>query len=332
MARSSQPNSQESADKIKKLNAIHFIWDQQETAFLSHFRLLSNWLKVHNNKYPSKMGGPEERFLYTWVRTMRFYRKKGLLSIEKIEMLDSIGFIWEPEILEQEVFSKRVYELIEWLKIHDKYPSRYSKNNFEKILGDWVNHLRATYKKGKLPKDKVEKLESIGFIWEVPNDSFSVRFNELSTWLETHNGEYPSTRIFQDNAEKSLADWIHTIRKERKKGTLSQDKIDKLDSLEFIWRPNANRFQNNFNNLVTWLKTHNHIYPTGKSTLKTDPLEKSILNWMSYIRQQYKIGKMSQDQIEKLNRIRFDWDPAWTKLSTQDDSYLDSFDEYYHFV
>jgi len=36
-------------------------------------------------------------------------------------------------------------------------------------LAHWVNNQRSTYRVGKLPEDKIQLLESIGFSWEVRN-------------------------------------------------------------------------------------------------------------------------------------------------------------------
>jgi hypothetical protein len=52
------------------------------------------------------------------------------------------------------------------------------KNNFkrepmtseffqEEYLGHWIERQRSAYKKGKLSKQKIDKLNSLGFVWSM---------------------------------------------------------------------------------------------------------------------------------------------------------------------
>ncbi|NIN00080.1 MAG: hypothetical protein GTO24_19010, partial [candidate division Zixibacteria bacterium] len=70
--------------------------------------------KAHGHyKVPS--GWPENPKLRKWIQHQRSFRKKGLLSKDRIRRLDEIGFIWDPaEIYWEEMFSA----LVEYKKAH----------------------------------------------------------------------------------------------------------------------------------------------------------------------------------------------------------------------
>ena len=89
--------------------------------------------------------------------------KKKKLDNDKISKLESIGFVWKMNLLEnQQKWMDWLEELKKYKKIngHCNVPEKYSGG-----LGYWVRRQRVTYKKGGLIYDKISRLESIGFAW-----------------------------------------------------------------------------------------------------------------------------------------------------------------------
>jgi hypothetical protein len=99
--------------------------------------------------------------LANWVFDQRKNYKKNNLSIEKIEKLNAIGFIWD---LYKEKWGSMYILLVDFKKEngHCNVPLRYIKN---RQLGAWVISQRKHYKKTKLTEEQIQKLNNIGFVW-----------------------------------------------------------------------------------------------------------------------------------------------------------------------
>jgi len=136
------------------------------------------------------------------------------LSLKRIERLEEIGFQWQ-SVVHDEVFEKRCFELESFKEEfgHCNIPGNYTGNL---SLGRWCKHIRHAYKcilkgmksKYKLSKERIEKLEEIGF-----------QFGKTD---KTHNS-LPTTETDYDNTAKSAS----------KMKNLSKDWIDLPEDLGF---------------------------------------------------------------------------------------------------
>jgi hypothetical protein len=82
--------------------------------------------------------------MYSWISLQRKNFAKGTLSKEQIVSLEKIqGWIWGRE---------------------DKWNRRFErlkKGESNSFIRDWISTQRELYKKGRLPKDKLDKLISV---------------------------------------------------------------------------------------------------------------------------------------------------------------------------
>ena len=98
-------------------------------------------------------------------------------------------------------------------------------------LGHWVNNQRTNYSKGKLSKDRVRRLEAIGFSWD-PKDSFwEEMFLALVEFKKARN-HYNVPQGWRENPQLAL--WVQNQR--ARKGILSEDRIRRLDEIGFQWK------------------------------------------------------------------------------------------------
>ena len=126
--------------------------------------------------------------LGTWLSNQRRSYKQGTLSKGKINLLESIGMVWEPhEALWQETFNmaKKYYEQHNHLLIPDKQRFVFEDDELREVkkhlengelnpewenavnLGTWISNQRHSNKKGTLSKERVDFLESIGMVWDL---------------------------------------------------------------------------------------------------------------------------------------------------------------------
>ena len=90
------------SDRIVKLDKINMIWDINEYKWFAMFKLAQNYAKCYGNlntktHFRTFDGVNEDENGYeldSWVRRQKVLYNKGLLSKDKILLLESLGIIW----------------------------------------------------------------------------------------------------------------------------------------------------------------------------------------------------------------------------------------------
>jgi superfamily II DNA or RNA helicase len=221
-------------DKIKKLELIKgWYWDR-DNLFDEMYEQLDTWVNK-NGKIPSSGSiDKTEKQFGKWVSGRRQDKKKGSLNVDKIKKLELIkGWFWSND----DLFAQMCEQFSTWVNKNGKLPSSESKDKIEKQLGKWVDHKRYDNKKGKLDDDKIKRLVMIkGWYWE-KEDTFDKMYEKYKDWF-TLNDKMPSSES-KDKIEKQLGQWASTRRKEKKKGTLNDAKINKLEQIQgWYWIKN----------------------------------------------------------------------------------------------
>ncbi|EJK44815.1 hypothetical protein THAOC_36615 [Thalassiosira oceanica] len=89
-----------------------------------------------------------------WVNDQRKLQKKGKLPEERFKKLEELGFDWSPL---GTTWEESFDELMEYQRAHGDC----NVPRGHETLGSWVHNQRTLKKKGKLPKERVEKLKSL---------------------------------------------------------------------------------------------------------------------------------------------------------------------------
>jgi superfamily II DNA or RNA helicase len=182
-------------------------------------------------------------------------------------------------------------------------PQSYRTNdNF--MLGFWQQKQREYYKKRNLSPDRIERLEKIGFIWNIiKEDPFEKGFQQTLIYKEmTGNPNAPAGYITSKGYP--LAYW-QRVQIKRNKRQLFPDQIKRLDDIGFIWNIiKEDPFEKGFQETLLYKeKTGNPNIPEGYKTLKGRPLG----YWQANQRSNYKRGLLSPDHIKRLDDIGFIW-------------------------
>jgi superfamily II DNA or RNA helicase len=154
--RSSLPREQ-----IEELNLAGFCWDsRREKLWDAKFAALKKfWQRVGHYRPPPKHI-EEGLKLGLWVSSLR--QRKNSLRHEQIEQLNQIGFPWD---LHGEAWEANFAALKKfWQRNgHCRVPQKLKEDGIK--LGTWVSAQRK--KRNTLSPDKVERLNQLGFVWEV---------------------------------------------------------------------------------------------------------------------------------------------------------------------
>ena len=196
-------------------------WDQR-------FKELKAFKKTHGHcKVPYEY--PPNLALARWVSNIRHAKKHGKLAEERVRRLDALVFSWEREV----PWEQRIHDLKAFKKKHGhcNVPHKYQPNP---ALGRWVDRVRKARKQCKLTEERVRRLDAIGFCWvrRPPKVPWKQRINDLKAFKK----EYGHCNVpYRYPPNPALGEWVANVRRRKKRGTLTEDKILSLNALGFVW-------------------------------------------------------------------------------------------------
>ena len=116
-----------------------------------------------------------------------------------------------------------------------KYKSEHGDCNVPRSqgkLGVWVNSQRSAFK-DSLAQDRIDRLNSIGFMWSSalkrPLVPWETRFSDLVQYKAKHG----DCRVPRSQGPFGI--WVNYQRALYKNNKLSQDRVDRLNSIGFPW-------------------------------------------------------------------------------------------------
>lgn len=233
--------------------------------------------RVTEKDWPSATEGK----LGLWCHTQRMSRKRGALLDERIRKLEAIDFEWEQQ-------DSR------WMRMFEEVKAFYAEKEYwpkrgEGALSVWCNTQRQARRNGKLTKERIRKLDGLGFQWKQDLDGdWMDNYNELKTFQAKH-------KRFPKASEGSLGAWCCTQRKSRKQEQLSEERIRKLDAIGFIWSSDE-VWEANYEQLLSFHSKHLR-WPTSR--------EGKLGSWCFVQRKTHKKGELSEERVRKLEAIGF---------------------------
>lgn len=280
-----------SLERIEKLNAINFSWDVKEDCWNECFQQLEKFKKLHGHcEVPCDT--PENLSLRKWSISQRVLCKKNKLSIGRIEKLNNLEFIWD---VREAIWNERYQQLKQFKNQygHCDLPNKAG------ILGSWVQTQRNCYRQGKLEMGRVEKLNLLGINWVVIDDKWHKKYEELKIFID----EFGHQNIPTDLPKyKLLRIWITHQKARNNKGKLSFDRIEKLNSLGFIWNPKEEAWPNKYSELQKFKKEHGHC------NVPLTPRTRSLHMWIVAQRMLYRKGELEKVRFSKLDELGVIWD------------------------
>ena len=234
--------------------------------------------------------------LRRWVSKQRYFYKRGELSQDRIERLESIGFTWNSF---EEDWKSRFEDLIDYSNEHGNCNVPHSHGS----LGSWVQTQRSIYKKGKLLQDRIDLLESIGFVWNPTDEAWLHKFDELERYQQD-NGD---CNVSQNH--DTLGKWVKEQRQRKKKGRLIQERVDLLESIGFQWALSTQPSKKSWKFDEQWRTRYTELvrYLTEHGDCHVPNRQGSLGYWVSTQRRIYAEGTMPKYRIEYLESIGFAW-------------------------
>jgi hypothetical protein len=270
-----------------------------------------------------------------WRDTQREFRRKGTLSAERIARLDQIGFEWEApgragrsrEEWNEELWKAKLRELVAFQERfgHCHVPVLWEENQ---KLGSWVAWQRQRYREGRLEADRVTRLEALGFQWKLPTRFFEPPFPRqrapsegyTKLWEQRYaemvafQKEFGHTNV-REKQNKELWHWRDVQRQFRRKGTLSAERIARLDEIGFEWEApqmtgmrreeaQARAWEEKLERLRAFWERFGHT-----QVPKSWEEDRELAEWVAGQRKLRRLGKLRPERETRLAALGFDWQP-----------------------
>ncbi len=296
-----------SAEQLRQMDQVGFAWNVHDGDWDAMFAKLVEHLRpMHNGKSRNVVMSTELR---RWTLTQRQFKKREELEPEREQKLTSIGFEWQPHSQQWE----EMYAALQ--KFHAangncRVPVNWPENP---KLARWVATQRARKANAKISEERIVRLNSLGFAWQVRsiiNQSSPVDWDKMYDQLKEFYAQQGHSRVPQHYPKnQKLAWWVTSQRRNRRKNKLDANQIARLDSLAFDWSPLSGRRPSNNMNWEEMLaeleaykiKHENCRVPTQWSE------NRRLANWVAKQRREYKQGVLKLERIAALDKTGFDW-------------------------
>ena len=284
-----------SEERIEKLSGIGFTWNPSEISWDNSFARLVGFRNEHGNCNVPQFW-KDDRELARWVAVQRTAKRKGLISEERTEALQSIGFSWNTGGASWET---SFAELKEFKRIHGHCNVPNARPESRR-LAKWVRDQRRKILSGDLAEDRIKRLKDLCFVSPPESDAWEEMFAALVRYRRMH-GDCAVPLTWSENPR--LARWVWSQRRLKNDDKLSERRIKRLEHLDFIWSAEAAEWERMFIALVEYRRKTGHC--NVPAWWHRNP---ALATWVSKQRIAHTAGEVSEDRIRRLREVGFQWE------------------------
>jgi hypothetical protein len=301
-------------------------------------------LKAYREEYgkchvprPYNDGGSPH--LGMWVNRQRALYHKGLLSPDRIDQLESIGFMWKLSLKDDEKWERVFQRLLVYKDQHGdcNVPSAHTDGE-SPHLGIWVSQQRGKYmlftktcgKVGYISQKRIDKLDSIGFVWEVVRQdeydaAWMAQFEDYKAFQQKYNTT--KAKILAKGSDDPITKsgrWLinqivgYNRFMANKTSAITEEKIKLLNSTGFTWSLKSENHYEKWVHMYFKLYIYYHYQHNSTSVSEADGHNSMFVKWTRQQKEDYKNGTLTKLQIDLLNELDFDWNldppPTWDDM------------------
>ncbi len=281
----------------RKLTQLGFDWDPRETRWQAWLKELRAFRDTYGHAAVPLLW-PENPELATWVQRQRTLYMNGSLLEHRQEALDAIGFSWEP----RDEFWEELFERLHGFRRvhgHCDVPHLWDQ---DRQLGIWVAQQRRQRRAGTLDPGRKQKLDALGFVWELRDPGDRVGWDAMFERLQRFRRAHRHSRVPGDYTEDpALGRWVRTQRARKAKGKLEATRRRKLDTLGFDWDAREALWNEMYTRLEQYRQVQGHTrVPQGYAP---DP---ALGNWVATQRKRLRSRALAPAQRARLERLGFE--------------------------
>ena len=260
---------------------------------------LLKWKEVNGHtNVPKTTGGT----LNHWVHKNRHEYRKGILRKERVDLLNEIGFEWNP--LDEQ-----------WFRKYQQFVDFINENGHGRVicsdpeLGTWVAQQRRRFVIGRMKQKEKDLLDKVDFVWDPVEWQWQVNYEKYKECFDKGIKVTRKTPV--------LGIWQEVQRVGGRRKTLSQEKVDLLNALNFEWDPTAKMtefWETKFMEFQEFVKQNGN----GKIPKMSGKNKHPLARWVNQQRTLKMNKKMSASKMKRLDDAGFIWnerDYIWMEKS-----------------
>ncbi len=348
--------------KAGKLKQRYLAWIMEadlmfilENPFDLGYRHALDFLRVYGDlQMPVSFVCEDGFHLGKWCVAMRDRRNRNQAAEEQIKKLDEIGFDWRTAGVMRKL--KDAPSVLVMSKLHTELEDRNGFIHTEQYfsehksidvpeahicddgfsLGKWLEVLRFRYRSKGVPSEILEKLQGMGFKWNIINaQSLSEQDKTGLACAAEYSSYYHHLNVSENytSGDFPLGEWITNARTRYNSGTLPAELNCRLQELSIIWDSSDIKWFYNFVECRKFIQAHPDT-PIPRELVSSSG---TMLNlWYRHNRRAFEDDKLSpvrgklfseiaasSEQIQK-NNARMLWDKHWYDVK----QYLEQHPEY----
>lgn len=278
------------------------ISDRAKNNWMYFYTLLVEYWREHGD-CNVQIKGKNKSSLGNWVSKQRLNKDK--LAKSRHAMLEKIGFSWDYH----DDFWSEKYEELKKFK-NDNGNCLIPRNH--PTLGIWTDTQRQAFSNKKLPQEKIDKLNEIGFLWISPLKDFKNIWDKNYAELEKYYKKNKHCFV-KDKENIQLKNWVENQR--ARKDNLTREQIKKLNNIEFPWEIKVRDilWEENYKNLIEYKRKHGNCLVPQRTRLGS---------WVTIQRKKWAEKSLSREQLKKLEMLDFSFNPREDKWNEMYDALL----------
>jgi Helicase associated domain len=276
-------------------------WDERYAELVNYHRKYNSTDIVGESNSTTVL----KNFLQHQRQEYRKWKRGEPSSLDetKIELLNKIHFVWDKN---QQIWDRRYDELLQFKHKfgHVNVPMKY------KTLGQWVTKHRKAYHAGTLEQRRIDRLNEVGFMWDVKEWQFQRRLDEVRAF-RAKNGHI-DIRV----TDGEFGSWFYSRRKEYlqylngENTTLSESHRLALEEVGFGVHLTERR-QTTIHSNVTWQSRYEELVlfkeKFNHTRVPKIPKYAQLSSWVNHQRNLKAIGKLDRSRLLQLQEIGFVW-------------------------
>eukprot|EP00978_Attheya_sp_CCMP212_P002082 scaffold4310_cov42-Attheya_sp.AAC.1 len=321
-------------DRRRQLKSIGFLWARDERLVWTDNRERSPggmvdgaWTKMYNHliefhrehnhcmisaRTLVKTDDGSAKNLGTWVIRQRTALSEGILKKERKQLLDDLGFVWEIDHydVDRSLRARQWEELYKKMLVfkkshgHCRIPANFKD---DPALGKWARNQRVFEKTGRLDESRFERLDIVGFDWDPCGSHWNEMYAKLTTYYEKY-GHCQIPVTYPDDPVLGL--WVRNLRMLQTKGKVNDDRVKRLNDLEFVWDSNQMRWDTMVNHMKEFIRVHGRVRVPDKY-VTADGVQ---LGWWARTQKTARKGKnnhlLTPERVAELDSFGFVWASA----------------------
>ncbi len=231
-----------SEEVIRRLEDIGFCWSIKQNNWEKGYEHAKAYCEEKGNldvekRYRSPDGYPLGQWLLAQRRIQSGKERGGRrLTEEQFTRLDALGMRWESQ--EDILFE-------EYVELFCRYKEKYQMTSIPtshreegRPLGQWAFKIRKRKKEGELPREWEERLNEIGFLWDMSFPIWYCQYRKAKEYYE-ENGTLTISSKYKEQHGEQLSVWLlrqRRLYREKRFDLLTEERIQLLDEIGFQWQ------------------------------------------------------------------------------------------------